>query len=69
MTETSTAATFAAVFVLFYIAHLLADYPLQTDRQASRKAGWTEGEGERATPVGTTTDGVRISRTRGRTSW
>jgi hypothetical protein len=35
---------FAPVFILLYVAHLLADYPLQTDRQASRKAGWVEGE-------------------------
>lgn len=40
-----TAATFAAVFILLYVAHLLADYPLQTDHQAAHKAersatGW-----------------------------
>ncbi|MFJ2923081.1 DUF3307 domain-containing protein [Streptomyces sp. NPDC087307] len=34
---------FAALFVLLYVGHMLSDYPLQTDRQASRKAGWTEG--------------------------
>ncbi|MGW7711583.1 DUF3307 domain-containing protein [Streptomyces sp. NPDC054771] len=34
---------FASLFILLYIAHLLADYPLQTDRQAARKAGWAEG--------------------------
>lgn len=36
---------FASVFILLYVAHLLADYPLQTDHQAGRKAergaiGW-----------------------------
>lgn len=36
---------FATVFVLLYLAHLLADYPLQTDHQAGCKAnqgaaGW-----------------------------
>lgn len=36
---------FASIFVLLYVAHLLADYPLQTDHQASCKAersaaGW-----------------------------
>ncbi|WP_042422238.1 DUF3307 domain-containing protein [Streptacidiphilus anmyonensis] len=30
---------FAAVFVLLYIAHLAADYPLQTDAQSAHKAG------------------------------
>ncbi|WP_107080183.1 DUF3307 domain-containing protein [Streptomyces sp. NBRC 109706] len=33
----------ADLFVLLFVAHLLADYPLQTDRLAGRKAGWTEG--------------------------
>jgi hypothetical protein len=36
---------FAAVFILLYIAHYAADYPLQTDHQAAHKAdrdasGW-----------------------------
>lgn len=35
---------FAELFVLLYLGHLAADYPGQTDRQAARKAGWTEGE-------------------------
>ncbi|WP_381801124.1 DUF3307 domain-containing protein [Streptomyces niveus] len=35
---------FATLFILLYVGHLLADYPLQTDRQSGRKAGWTEGE-------------------------
>ncbi|MFF1650157.1 DUF3307 domain-containing protein [Streptomyces sp. NPDC058240] len=35
---------FPTLFVLLYVAHLLSDYPFQPDRQASRKAGWTEGD-------------------------
>ncbi|MFI9331954.1 DUF3307 domain-containing protein [Kitasatospora sp. NPDC052868] len=35
---------FADLFVLLLTGHWLADYPGQTDRQAARKAGWTEGE-------------------------
>lgn len=36
---------FATLFVLLYVAHLLADYPFQTDHQAKHKAdcgaaGW-----------------------------
>lgn len=36
---------FATLFVLLYVGHLLADYPLQTDHQAGHKAdrgaaGW-----------------------------
>ncbi|WP_069751619.1 DUF3307 domain-containing protein [Streptomyces sp. EN16] len=36
---------FATLFILLYVAHLLADYPGQTDRQAKHKAdcgaaGW-----------------------------
>ncbi|MER6094210.1 DUF3307 domain-containing protein [Streptomyces bluensis] len=36
---------FASLFVLLYVAHLLADYPFQTDHQAAHKAdrcaaGW-----------------------------
>ncbi|RFC72310.1 DUF3307 domain-containing protein [Streptomyces sp. AcE210] len=30
---------FASLFVLHYVAHLLSDYPLQTDHQAAHKAG------------------------------
>lgn len=33
----------AEVFILLWVGHLLADYPGQTDRQATRKAGWVEG--------------------------
>jgi hypothetical protein len=36
---------FADLFALLYAAHLLADYPGQTDKQASRKAGWTDEDG------------------------
>lgn len=32
---------FASLFVLLYVAHLLSDYPLQTDQQASCKADKT----------------------------
>lgn len=32
---------FATIFVLLYVAHLLADYPLQTDHQAGCKADRT----------------------------
>lgn len=36
---------FAELFILFYVGHLLADYPFQTDHQAGHKAdcgaaGW-----------------------------
>ncbi|AWL39825.1 MULTISPECIES: DUF3307 domain-containing protein [unclassified Streptomyces] len=36
---------FASLFILLYLGHLLADYPLQTDHQAAHKAdcgrdGW-----------------------------
>lgn len=33
---------FATLFVLLYLGHMLADYPLQTDHQAAHKAdpGW-----------------------------
>ncbi|MFF4927163.1 DUF3307 domain-containing protein [Kitasatospora sp. NPDC001261] len=36
---------FATVFLLLLTCHWLADYPGQTDRQASRKAGWTDENG------------------------
>ncbi|MCB5910352.1 DUF3307 domain-containing protein [Streptomyces pinistramenti] len=35
---------FPSLFILMYVAHLLSDYPFQTDRQAGCKAGWTEGD-------------------------
>lgn len=35
---------FAELFVLLFSAHLLSDYPFQTDHQAKCKAGWTEGD-------------------------
>lgn len=34
----------ADLFILLWVAHLLADYPLQPDWMARRKAGWTEGD-------------------------
>lgn len=34
---------FADLFVLLFTAHMLSDYPFQTDHQAECKAGWTEG--------------------------
>jgi hypothetical protein len=33
----SPAAAFAAFFILLYVAHLVADYALQTDHQAAHK--------------------------------
>jgi hypothetical protein len=38
----SPAAVFAAVFVAFYVAHLVGDHWIQTERQATRKGlpGW-----------------------------
>lgn len=50
----------SALFVLFYIGHLLADYPLQTDRQAARKAqsgaaGWRANLTHAATHLATST--------------
>ena len=41
---------FAAVFILLYVAHLAADYPLQTDHQAAHKAD-RSAEGWRANVV------------------
>jgi Protein of unknown function (DUF3307) len=32
---------FAELFILLYVAHLLADYPFQTDHQAENKAACT----------------------------
>lgn len=34
---------FAETFILLYLGHLVADYPLQPDWQAKCKAGWDEG--------------------------
>ncbi|MYS39144.1 MULTISPECIES: DUF3307 domain-containing protein [unclassified Streptomyces] len=47
---------FASVFLLLYVAHLLADYPLQTDHQAGHKAacgvaGWRANLAHAATHV------------------
>ncbi|OXY92981.1 DUF3307 domain-containing protein [Streptomyces sp. 2R] len=49
---------FASLFVLLYLGHLLADYPLQSDRQAARKAdrspsGWAANLTHAATHVAT----------------
>lgn len=49
---------FASLFVLLYLGHLLADYPLQSDRQAARKAdrspsGWYANLTHAATHVAT----------------
>ncbi|MYW08545.1 DUF3307 domain-containing protein [Streptomyces sp. SID2563] len=47
---------FASLFVLLYVAHLLADFPLQTDHQAGHKAdrgaaGWRANLTHAATHV------------------
>ncbi|MGW2865003.1 DUF3307 domain-containing protein [Streptomyces sp. NPDC001205] len=47
---------FASLFVLLYVAHLLADYPFQTDHQAAHKArpgveGWRANLAHAATHV------------------
>lgn len=34
---------FATLFVLLYVAHLISDYPLQTDHQAAHKAAHGAG--------------------------
>lgn len=49
---------FASLFVLLYLGHLLADYPLQTDHQAAHKgdrcaAGWAANLAHAATHVAT----------------
>ncbi|MER0246759.1 DUF3307 domain-containing protein [Streptomyces sp. HSW2009] len=49
---------FASLFVLLYVAHLLADYPLQTDHQAAHKGertavGWRANATHTLTHVGT----------------
>ncbi|MEW2191233.1 DUF3307 domain-containing protein [Streptomyces microflavus] len=49
---------FASLFVLLYLGHLLADYPLQTDHQAAHKAdrcaaGWAANLAHAATHVTT----------------
>ncbi|WP_406246742.1 DUF3307 domain-containing protein [Streptomyces anulatus] len=51
---------FASLFVLLYLGHLLADYPLQTDHQATHKAdrcatGWAANLTHAATHVTTCT--------------
>ncbi|MFE7139054.1 DUF3307 domain-containing protein [Streptomyces sp. NPDC057644] len=47
---------FASLFVLLYLGHLVADYPLQTDHQAAHKAdrcaaGWAANLTHAATHV------------------
>ncbi|KFK90187.1 hypothetical protein IX27_03950 [Streptomyces sp. JS01] len=49
---------FASLFVLLYLGHLVADYPLQTDHQAAHKAdrcaaGWAANLRHAATHVAT----------------
>ncbi|OXY97820.1 DUF3307 domain-containing protein [Streptomyces sp. 2R] len=45
---------FASLFVLLYLGHLLADYPLQTDHKADRcAAGWAANLRHAATHVAT----------------
>ncbi|MFJ7191497.1 DUF3307 domain-containing protein [Streptomyces bacillaris] len=49
---------FASLFVLLYLGHLLADYPLQSDHQATHKAertttGWVAALTHAATHVAT----------------
>ena len=49
---------FASLFVLLYVAHLVADYTLQTDHQAAHKAekcaaGWRANFAHAATHVAT----------------
>ncbi|MFE6714007.1 DUF3307 domain-containing protein [Streptomyces sp. NPDC057695] len=45
----TTATLFVTAFIAMYAAHLLSDYPLQTDRLAARKAGWTELDSQQRT--------------------
>ncbi|MFE2850583.1 DUF3307 domain-containing protein [Streptomyces lavendulae] len=50
---------FATIFVLLYVAHLVADYALQTDHQAEHKMqrtreGWTANLGHAGTHAITT---------------
>lgn len=50
---------FASLFVLLYVAHLIADYALQTDHQAAHKAdpgrpGWTADLAHAATHAAVT---------------
>lgn len=47
---------FATIFILLYVGHLLSDYPLQTDHQASCKAakgaeGWRANAAHAGTHV------------------
>ncbi|MEW1627294.1 DUF3307 domain-containing protein [Streptomyces sp. NPDC089173] len=56
---------FASLFVLLYLGHLLADYPLQTDHQATHKAdrcaaGWAANLAHAATHVTTCTAALTL---------
>ncbi|WP_404948559.1 DUF3307 domain-containing protein [Streptomyces sp. ARC14] len=56
---------FASLFVLLYLGHLLADYPLQTDHQATHKAdrcsaGWAANLAHAATHVATCTAALAV---------
>ncbi|MFD3820607.1 DUF3307 domain-containing protein [Streptomyces rubiginosohelvolus] len=56
---------FASLFVLLYIGHLLADYPLQTDHQATHKAdrsaaGWAANLRHATTHVVTCTAALTV---------
>ncbi|MFE1729949.1 DUF3307 domain-containing protein [Streptomyces bacillaris] len=56
---------FASLFVLLYLGHLLADYPLQSDHQATHKAdrtttGWVAALTHAATHVATCTAALTI---------
>ncbi|MFJ9525065.1 DUF3307 domain-containing protein [Streptomyces cyaneofuscatus] len=56
---------FASLFVLLYLGHLLADYPLQTDHQAAHKAdrcaaGWAANLRHAAIHVATCTAALAL---------
>ncbi|AXI72869.1 DUF3307 domain-containing protein [Streptomyces cavourensis] len=56
---------FASLFVLLYLGHLLADYPLQSDHQATHKAdrtttGWVAALTHAATHVATCTAALTV---------
>ncbi|MGW5295495.1 DUF3307 domain-containing protein [Streptomyces bacillaris] len=56
---------FASLFVLLYLGHLLADYPFQSDHQATHKAertttGWAAALTHAATHVATCTAALTL---------
>ncbi|MCD9903003.1 DUF3307 domain-containing protein [Streptomyces sp. MT29] len=56
---------FPSLFVLLYLGHLLADYPLQTDHQAAHKAdqcaaGWAANLTHAATHVATSAAALTV---------